>query len=373
LLDRSAPNEAKTSAPVSPGDREEALDFLRRWLGLSTLQRRTIAALVGEIDVISADVATNVQHLSRDFQGIVATTREEAATVHSLVTSIQSVEVDGAVIPLSQIATKLGETLSGLTVKVETLSSRGGTTLAALAAVLAEVKKVESSVGEIDRINRQTNLLALNAKIEAARAGVAGRGFAVVADEVRELAKTVDSLSTAIRQQINSIAEGLRKSHAMLRDIAGIDVSEENRNAETRVRMVMRCLVEQNARFAGILQQTATATEKVTNEVSAAIVAMQFQDLATQRLENVKNALGALDQSLEQLHDESAVDGSCTPAGREIDHQWVDRMISRCTLSEMRHRFTQQVLAGNGSTSTPPVGTPGAAQDDPASEGIELF
>lgn len=354
-------------------DVQTTIEVLRRWLGLSTLQRRTLAALIGEIDLISEDVTTNVQRLSQDFQGIVTTTRGQAATVQELVTSIQAVELDGTVIPLSQIAANLGDTLSGLTDKVATLSSRGGSTLSALAAVLGQVKAVEASVGEIDRINRQTNLLALNAKIEAARAGAAGRGFAVVADEVRELAKTVDGLSTTIRGQIDSIAKGLRDSHAMLREVAEIDMSAENRNADAHVRMVMRCLVEQNARFANILQQTATATEKVTNEVSAAIVGMQFQDIAAQRLENVKRALGALDDSLKELHDEAAVGPAGDPADREIDHHWVDRMISRCTLSEMRRRFAEMVLPGRGSNGVSPASAAPARQPSAPTDGIELF
>jgi methyl-accepting chemotaxis protein len=189
----------------------------------------------------------------------------------------------------------------------------------------------------------------------------------VVADEVRGLAKTVDSLSIAIRGQIERIARGLNDSHAMLRDIAAIDMSEENRNADARVRMVMRCLVEQNARFAEILQKTAAATEKVGNEVSTAIVAMQFQDLAAQRLENLKGALGALDESLREMN--QGADAACGPADSELDHRWVEQMIARCTLKEMRTRFTEQLLGEHASASSTEMSAPPVNDDT----GIELF
>ncbi len=206
--------------------------------------------------------------------------------------SIQSVEIDGRSVLLSDVASGLGETLTALMDKVGGLSRQGGATARALDTVLTEIDAVEGSVARIEAINRQTNLLALNAKIEAARAGEAGRAFAVVADEVRQLAQSINTLSGTIKDQIGSIATGLRDSHGLLQDIATVDVSDESRSAEARVHTVMQTLVAQNSRFAGILQQTAETTQSITADVSGAIVALQFQDLTKQRIENSRRCCG---------------------------------------------------------------------------------
>jgi methyl-accepting chemotaxis protein len=327
-----------------------------------------LQALIEEIGITSAHVETNVQGLSKRFQDIATTTRQQASTVQELVSSIQAVELDGEVIPLAKVADGLGDTLSGLIEKIGNLSLRGSSMVSMLDEVLVELNSVEASVGQIDQINRQTNLLALNAKIEAARAGDAGRGFAVVADEVRELAKAVNSLSSVIRGQIASIAGGLRSSHTMLRDIAAVDMSAENLAANTRVKMVMRCLVEQNARFANVLQKTAVTTEKITNDVSAAIVGMQFQDLATQRLDNVSGALGAMATLIADLSADTARKITLDPPDPKVPAAWAERLTAPFTLSDTRKRFVDKALTAPGAAPAK-----AATLAPPDTGGLELF
>jgi methyl-accepting chemotaxis protein len=220
----------------------------------------------------------------------------------------------------------------------------------ALNGVLGELSSVDGSVAEIEKINRQTNLLALNAKIEAARAGEAGKAFAVVADEVRSLAGTINALSGVIKQQIGSIAGGLRSSHALLHDIATIDMSVESRNADARVRLVMQALVEQSSRFAGVLSQTVQTTEAITQDVSGAIVAMQFQDLAKQRMQNLQAILRALPAAPE--------------AGAGSERDWAAAMIAGCTLGEVRERMSHRLLG---------QAAPARLHDDDPLAGIDLF
>ena len=373
LLPMAAPSSAPRDTAVDTDSQASAvqagpnsIDLLQGWLGLSTLQRRTLEALLGEIHLTSTDVEHNVHNLSDRFQNIAATTQNQADIVRNLVASIQTVQIQGKSLHLSEVASGLGETLSALMEKVAFLSSRGGETADALDAVLTELVSVEGSVAQIERINRQTNLLALNAKIEAARAGEAGRAFAIVADEVRALASSINGLSNTIKEQIGGIAVGLRGSRVLLNDIAAVNMSEESHLAEDRVRMVMQTLIEQNAQVSDVLQQTAETTQAITGDVAAAIVGMQFQDLAKQRLQNTGYMLEALGTALGQFEETTR---STVPAagGAEPDKAWLEAAVARCTLGEVRGRLQQQLFPG--SAYAPPI--PSTTDDD--LDGIDLF
>lgn len=358
---------AQATQAIPPSGRPDPADLLRNWLGLSILQERALDALAAELGIASEHLATNVDGLSARFQNIAATTRDQAVTVQDLVTAMQGIRIDGQDLQLSEVASELGDTLSTLIDRVTGLSSRGGTMLTSLDAVLEELRSVEASIGEIDRINRQTNLLALNAKIEAARAGDAGRAFAVVADEVRDLGKSVHTLSDTIKRQIGSVAVGLKSSYGVLREIATVDVSDASLNANARIRTVMRALVDQNARFSDVLRETGRTTEAVAAEVSAAIVGMQFQDLTEQRLQNVVRALGAIAATQESLRGRCAAAAEAEEA--DLDAEWVGQMIAGCTLHEIRTRLADRILrSGN-----PPASTTAANDAGAPDLGIEFF
>jgi methyl-accepting chemotaxis protein len=352
---------ASLAASGSPDHESAAL--LQRWMRLSAVQRSALEGLIGEIGIASGHAETSVQDLSERLQNIAGAAREQATTVQDLVSSIQSVKVGHEIVPLEDLASGLGDTLTGLVDKVTLLSSRGVSMSSALDGVVTELKSVESSVAQIDKINKQTNLLALNAKIEAARAGEAGRGFSVVADEVRELAKSVNELSAVIRGQINSIASGLHASHGMLQEIASVDRSDESVEANARIKTMMRCLVEQNARYANVLQQTADATERIDRDVSAAVVGMQFQDLTKQRLENVNGALSSLVAAARELDAENPSGTQTGAAEDPRESAWIDRMLRQCTLSEVRNRLAERV-APDAKTATPAGG---------AEDSVEFF
>jgi methyl-accepting chemotaxis protein len=342
--------------------------LLQRWLELSALERKALEALIGEIEIASGDMGAGVQGLTARFRNIAETTQEQASTVQELVGSIQHVNVDGDVISLEQVAATLGDGLSHLVSKLQTLSERGVCMSSELGKVMNELKSVEASIAAINTINTQTNLLALNAKIEAARAGAAGRGFSVVADEVRELAKSVNKLSTVMRQQINSISKGLTSCQSLLREISAIETSEENLEVNARIKTIMRCLVEQNSRYATVLQQTATTTGKITSDVSAAIVNMQFEDLAKQRLQNVCNALGTAAEAMESLRHETECSEACKTCfeleNAHCDQEWVSRMLNQCTLSEMRKRLSKRILNISDQTMH---------EEEKSVDGLELF
>ncbi len=149
----------------------------------------------------AAELDDQRQRLAQS-SGIFASTRSELETVFSRVDAIHS---------------QAGQS-------VQTITQLGDSTAA-----------IERFVNVINEVAEQTNLLALNAAIEAARAGDHGRGFAVVADEVRTLARKaaeaareiaqlvqiIGTDSSAARDAITGLQEGLAQIAGVTRGVQG--------------------------------------------------------------------------------------------------------------------------------------------------------
>lgn len=350
----SAP-DLTIETPVAPEQipARAALDAL-----LPEVQHRALAAVMDELSRLSALIEENATGVSTQFQGIAENTTRQTETIQSLISSTTGIEVNGKIMPLTEVASGLQDSLGSLVGKIIFLSSRGMTMVYALEDVLAEMSSVTECVGQIDKINSRTNLLALNAKIEAAHAGEAGRGFSIVANEVRELATHTNTISNDLRTRIRKVTAGLGNSFALLKEISTIDMSEENLLTNERIKMIVQGLIDQHARFTGALGDASALTERVTTEINAAVVRMQFQDRATQNIQNIRAILDVVSDSIsEARHNPAMASGTI-----------VERVGKAVTLGDMKQRVVARI---DGRQVVPePAFVPGSSTND---NDIELF
>lgn len=209
-----------------------------------------------------------------------------------------SMDVDQAIVQMSSIKAKVGETAS---------------TIAELHELSTKIDRILSVVREI---SEQTRLLALNASIEAARAGEHGRGFQVVAAEVRKLA---DESSESTKQIAELIAMVQTSSKGVINKIE-IELKEVERGSVvlSQVGVVFGAILSSVERVAEQIQEVSAASQQIsasTEQVTATMEdSVQISRKASSYAANVKSSLdkqasstkevAASSESLNQLSEE---------------------------------------------------------------------
>lgn len=358
--------------PVSD-DRKPAPDYalLSNWIGFADVQRRTLEAIQGELSRTSEHVEETTVDLSGRFRELAQKALEQSERVEEIVAMAGSVEIDGERMPMDQLVNTMQEMIAEMIANIVQLSKQAMSMVYLLDDVQKDVVELEKSIADIDAINRQTNFLALNATIEASRAGDAGRTFAVVAQEVRHLSHTTSSLADRMRSKVVAVVKGVKHGHEILREIADTDMSPQML-AKERVDKTMESLVSQTAHFQTVLETAASVSTDMSRTIGHMITGMQFQDLTKQRLEAVGDSLTIMSAGLEDLE---ARTRDSLPPGMDapIPQEWLDQLLGRFTLSEMRQRFVRKLLMEG--TALDPHGAldVDAAGDDSSGGDIELF
>jgi methyl-accepting chemotaxis protein len=317
-------------------------DYLCQILGLSDVQAKILDVVVHEITDVSGEIEVGFRDLSSTFTHLAQVAHDQTAIVNELAESSQTVTVAGREVEVAEIADQLGLAMSEFVKKIIFMSSRSVNMIFALDDVLEDIGKVEESIRAIDKINAATNMLAINAKIEAVHAGDAGRGFSVVADEVRDLARSVGLLSSDLRARIHKISDGLKTGYGYLREIAEVDTSEQNLAAHESMTNMMRAMVDQTVSLKTILESNAEATEKIAGDINSAIVRMQFQDRATQRLAMSSTAVQAIIDATRGIDEE-------TTAALHLPHSPIagqalrSQVLSQCTLGSVHGKLEQSL------------------------------
>ncbi|MBB4196856.1 hypothetical protein CCR94_10170 [Rhodoblastus sphagnicola] len=173
---------------------------------------------------------------------------------------------------------------------------------------LAEIETISqqlhTNISGLRGIARQTNLLALNASIEAARAGSAGAGFAVVAAEVKRLAQGSDRMAAQVGQNIEELRTAIRQS---MDGMVG-QRAEADRVDLVKIGDEVRNVTEDMGGILAAQQQTLTrvAAEnvRVSNNLVNLIGAVQFQDVAKQRLTHLDKIFNEARETLSVLANE---------------------------------------------------------------------
>ncbi|RJF83381.1 methyl-accepting chemotaxis protein [Azospirillum cavernae] len=346
-------------------------DLLSTWMGFADVQRRTLGVVQTELARTSQHVEDATLDLSARFRILAEKAMEQSERVAQIVAVAGTVRIDDEQVPLDQLVVGMQDMITDMVSNIVTLSRHAMSMVYLLDDVQKDVVELEKSIGDIDVINRQTNFLALNATIEASRAGEAGRTFAVVAQEVRHLSHSTGDLAKRMRSKITAVVKGVRNGHEILRQIANTDMSPQML-AKERVDKTMDSLVEQTTHFQSVLETAASVSADMSSTIARVITGMQFQDLTKQRIEGINDSLAIMSAGLDELEGQIRAEVPSSIGARE-PQEWLNSLLNRFTLSEMRGRFVRKLLLEGTALDENGVLDVDVSHSDSAGGDIELF
>lgn len=372
-----APAPEPASAPIAIHGAHQGpqvvvdYDLLATWMGFADVQRRTLDAVRAELERTSGHVEDATIDLSARFRELAGKALEQSHRVAEIVSVAGSVTIDDERVPLDDVVVHMQGMIAEMIANIVQLSKRAMSMVYLLDDVQKDVAELETSIADIDSINRQTNFLALNATIEASRAGEAGKTFAVVAQEVRHLSRSTGALAERMRSKVDAVVNGVRNGHEILREIANTDMSPQML-AKERVDKTMDSIVVQTGRFQSVLEEAAAVSQEMSTTIGRMVTGMQFQDLTKQRLEAVGDSLTVIAAGLADLETRTRTE---LPPDVQIapPQAWLDNLLGQFKLSDMRQRFVRQLLMEGSALDLHGALDVDAAHDDSSGGDIELF
>lgn len=345
--------------------------LLAAWVGFSEIQRRTLEAVQAELTRTSEHVEEATVDLSSRFRELAGRALEQSSRVQRIVAMAGTVEVEGASVGIEALVAEMRGTLAELTDNLVGLTQRALSMAHLLDGVQRDVQALETAIGDIDGINRQTNFVALNATIEASRAGAAGRTFAVVAQEVRSLSRSTGELADRMRARIMAVVQGVRQGYEVLREIGDADLTPQMR-ARDRIGTAMGGLVDQTEHFQGVLHEAAAISDEMSHAIGHIVTGMQFQDLAKQRIDAVNDCLAVTGGGLAELEARTRL---VLPPDLSIEtpQAWLDQLLGRFRLSEVRQRFVRRMLLEGSALDEHGALDALAGGDESSPADIQLF
>lgn len=294
---------------------------------------------LAQVRSLLSDTMVQLQESFTELNGLVQTQQAHVGELLSAAAQSRCAG-PGAADSVASFLGELGPLLGSLTELLANVSAReteGAEQVEELTRDLGETFRL---LRKFELVEQQTNILALNASIEAARAGEKGRGFGVVAHEVRDLAKTSKQLSTGVAEQL-----GRARDRMVTVRRAFVDSAPEHSAAavesRTRIDTLLNGLELVDKRMSAGLTRIEAVSVEVSEQVSVAVRALQFEDMATQLLDCMAQRLTRVERAVESLVSLEATDRGSEAIGDELSER----------IAAIKEDYTLQVVSPVGQTS----------------------
>jgi methyl-accepting chemotaxis protein len=328
---RIALKQLVSQAEILIGHAQQAQRQQNEVSGLEQICNKAAPVMVKQIETARNQTEVGITEVAARFAGIVERLYASEAASLKAAGDWDGAEGGGRVVSM----------LSGSEADLIGVNRSMDMTRNELVALVQDVRKLvvytddmKKMATAVEEIASQTNLLALNAAIEAARAGEAGRGFAVVADEVRKLSNLSSDTGKKMTDKVNVINKAITEVISLAEKFSEKDTGSVAEAGKTIHKVLdnFKEVVNGLTESSKMLQMLRGESEGIREEISDALVHLQFQDRVSQILSHVRDNLDRLHVSLKLFTVERSSGASPT-----LDAEaWLNEMVLGYTTDEQR-------------------------------------
>jgi len=276
---------------------------------ISTVSEQEIPPLIESMQQLHSVISDASVKLNQSFTGLTANSDRQSSLTLEIIDHLSvKDENENTTLIFDKFVKETAKVLSGYVDLTVDVSDKGIEAANKVHDMSKHMDVMFDLLDHVKYIADQTGLLALNASIEAARAGQFGRGFAVVANEVRNLADKSSDLNEQITNNVSLSRETLKETNEIVGYIASLEMKHVLEAKENLDKMMAE--LERVGHFvADSLQTSSGIAESIKTDVGNAVMALQYDDMASQLNAHVK-------LWLENLHEQI---NSAQPLLKECD------------------------------------------------------
>jgi methyl-accepting chemotaxis protein len=159
--------------------------------------------------------------------------------------------------------------------------------LGSVRSIVADLEKISSEFG---RIVKRLSMLGISTRIESARLGSKGLGFSTLSDDVEKLAITIVGYATQISERNRALRGFVDEAETKTRTVV-----ENQERCSLTVFGGLKENIEALSRLAtasaALSEAVSVKTRGIAENVSSAVLSMQFHDIVRQQVEHVEQAM----------------------------------------------------------------------------------
>lgn len=271
------------------------LDYFKNLSQATAQEIPSLVESMGQLNSVVLDANTKLQ---KSFNGLNESTEQQSRLTHNIIEQLTvSDGSNSSTLIFDKFTAETAHVLNGYVELTVNVSDKGVEAANKMQDMVKQMDVMFELLKNVKYIADQTGMLALNASIEAARAGEFGRGFSVVANEVRKLSEESLSLNAAIHENVMLSRRTLNDTNEIIGVIASLNMNEALDAKDNLNNMITE--LDGVTRFvASSLNESSNITSAIQSDVAQAVMALQYEDMASQLNDHVKKWLSSFENAI---------------------------------------------------------------------------